>query len=94
MLWDRQKALQETNVPVFCCSLDFRWEPVGLIGCIQPNQTYWIVLLNILSPSLYQFSTKLAWSTRDVAARWVEGEKGEEVGGAGLLWLHFSPPSQ
>lgn len=47
--------------------LGLRWEPVGLIGCIQPHQTCWIVLLNILSPSLYQFSTKLARSTRDMA---------------------------
>lgn len=31
------------------------------------NQTLWIVLLNILSSFLYQFSTKLVRFTRDVA---------------------------
>lgn len=56
----------------------------GLIGYIQPNQTCWIVLLNILSPFLYQFSTKLAWSTRDVA------ELGSGRGGAAIIALHFT----
>lgn len=40
-----------------------------------------MVLLNILSLSLYQFSTKLAWSTRDVA------ELGRGRGGAAITVL-------
>lgn len=43
-----------------------------------------MVLLNILSSFLFQFSTKLAWSTRDIA------ELGRGRGGAATTALHFT----